>query len=293
MDQFTVATSKDIAELNDLEIPFNFKNNISLELTEENLNRFRWILKRKDSRIVGFHRSFIVSGWGFLSGIFIQRDNTDQWLLPKLVNYAIKDLISNGCSGLIAWDDSPPSYKTDILKRYGFTEYPSCINRLFFNREGIEKLSFTSQQNAGWSISTERDVKNILLLAKRVSSYINLDNLKEVKESFWIVKYHEGNIVAAINYWVHGNTAEVHFSISENVSLDITGGIQALALKVSNIQRIQFLKINLEPERVLTLIRLTSFGACTYRNGYKNTCLIRALQKEQRRVEKCVSIKQL
>jgi hypothetical protein len=282
MDQFSLATIDDLKELNEIDIPYNFKKNISLELSSKNSEHFRWIVKRENNEIIGFHRSLIVSGWGFLSGIFIKKENIDQWLLPKLVAYAINDLKTKGCSGLIAWDDSPPSYKTTILKRYGFSTFPSIINRIIFDREGIERLLNNRQEKDNWLNAQKKDIKHIVKLTQMVDSYIKLSEFKDTEKSLWLVNYKDDRLIAAINYWIHGNTLEIHFSFSEDPSHDITEGIQKLATKVKYENAVQYLKVNLEPERILSFIRLTSFGALTYQNGYKNTCLVRSLKNEQR-----------
>jgi hypothetical protein len=80
-----------------------------------------------------------------------------------------------------------------------------------------------------------------------------------------------------MNWWIHGDTLEIHFTLSQQPEFDITSGIVHLLSALDN-EELSYLKINLEFERKLTLIRLLAFGPKTYRNGYQTTLLFKPIR---------------
>lgn len=272
----SVAKKEDIGILKKLNIPYNYKNTIDIELDELNSEKFRWIIYKENGKIIAFHRSIIHKGWGFLAGIFITDKNSDPWLLNKIINYSINDLLNCGCIGLIAWDDIPISSKTPILKRFGFNEYPYPVFRFIFDIKGINTLKASYNQNqAYWRFSNLSDYPYIQKLLTAESSFIDSLQIESVDcEEGWVVLQEE-EIVAALSWSLHGNVLEIFFSLSCQEGLDIMGGILFLVSQVIENHKIDFLRINLEHSRRITHIRLMSYQPKTYQNGYKNTCLVK------------------
>jgi hypothetical protein len=277
---FSIACEADIAQLKSLKIPFNYRNSIEAELLkDEKSNHFRWVVYKENDVILAFHRSIIISNWGFFSGVFVKENIPDCWMVHKIVDYAIEDLKSMGCSGCIAWDDSPKTVKTDMLSRSGFSISPLLIYRLIFNETGIKHInSYLSKEKNLWRDGRDIDAEEINNLHLRGSSF-----LPDVQDGYrnrsnWFVKEKDGEVMAAINWWLHQNLLEIHYTLSKEPYMDITEGIINLVKKVSNMNHVGQFKINLESQRKLSFIRLSAFQPHTYRGGYENLCLIKEFQ---------------
>ncbi|MEK5209702.1 hypothetical protein [Psychrobacillus sp. FSL H8-0510] len=264
-------------KLKKLNIPFNYKSTIDIELNELNYKKFRWIICEEEGVITGFHRSIIIEGWGFLAGVFISEKNSDPWLLNKLVKYAISDLSHRGCIGVIAWDTHPLSNKTPILIRLGFSQYPFLVYRFIFDINGINSLRIIPKANQiKWRLGNSEDYRNIKSLLNTKSSFIDSLPIKpEGEGDNWVVLQEKNAIIAAINWSVHGNVLEIFFTLSSLIGLDIMDGLQFLVSEVIKNNDIELLKINLEQNRKITLMRLMSCHPKTYQKGYENTCLVR------------------
>jgi hypothetical protein len=280
---FSIADQADIKQLNGLNIPFNYRNSIETELTkDQKANHFRWVVYKENGEIIAFHRSSIISNWGFFAGVFVKENFQDSWMVYKIVDFAIDDLANIGCKGCIAWDDYPKTIKTDILSRSGFEVSPLIIYRLIFNQTGISRInSHLLKKESTWRDGRDIDYEKIEKLVLQGGSF--LPDIQEGSRSMsgWFVNEKDGEVIAAIKWWLHQSLLEVHYTISKEPNMDIFEGIINLVKNVSKYNYVGQFKINLESQRKLSFIRLSAFKPYTYKNGYKNICLIKEFQNNK------------
>ncbi|EJR29910.1 hypothetical protein EXW32_29955 (plasmid) [Bacillus mycoides] len=278
-----LATSKDVVQLKNIKIPYQFKSTVQEEICGEYSNVFRWIICKEDGKVIGFHRSKIVAGWGILAGILITPESSDIWLANNLSRFAIEDLTLNTTEGILAWAESPDAHKVKLMKRYGFEIFPDYIYRLIFDKESLELFinkKIIAVTDLTWRSSNFNDYDQIIKLLNFKNSFVDsLPNKHSTDKTRWYVCIENERIIAAINWWLHSDTLEIHFTLSEESDFDITSGLYCLLLELKNKQ-IKYININLEKARKMTLIRLLNFKPKTYRHGYisyllykKNKCL--------------------
>ncbi|WP_214803164.1 hypothetical protein [Exiguobacterium sp. ERU656] len=273
----SIATISDINELKKMDIPFNFKKNIELEINSGSHKSFEWIVAKEKEQIIGFHRTMIVSDIGFLSGIFINDkvESKNPWIAHSLVLYSLESLKKSNIVSLVAWDSDIESHKSKILMKNDFYVSKSLYRRLIFSKNGISSLLNSKlEPTIKWDIASESDSLSITKLAKNKQEFLAGLVIKNHEYKNWIVKRINGVVEAAICWWSHGNTLEVHFSISNDPTLDIIDGIINILNLVEKKEELEFFKINLESERLLTMLRLSTYKPYTYKEGYNNFCLV-------------------
>lgn len=270
--QFRCARSSDVEELKAFQISFRYSKDIESEIAGGNKESFRWIVGLREGRICACHRTMLIAGWGFLGGVFVPPWETDIYLVAKITRFAVQDLFHVASQGLLAWTDTSETPKAANMRRLKFELYPWIVNRFFMDESQIEKfrgvLITRGDDRFRWRSGTADDYPQIVGLTEFNSSFIDALPLREADLlSRWYVCEEAHELQAAIHYWKHEDTVEIHFSLSRNPNFDIFQGIHDVVKNIAADAR--FVKINIEDSRKLTLLRLLSLGLNTYSQGHR------------------------
>ena len=270
---FRLANLMDIEHLVNFPIQFHYKKDIAEEISGSNAQHFRWVVGEDEERICAFHRTMLVAGWGFWGGVFVAPWIEDPWLMYNLLKFAHADLRALPLEGQLAWTDSPEVPKAVLLRRLGFTENSLRINRLMYVKTEVLARFRAVHPKGGvgqWRHSMAGDYPQIVELAKGSPTFITtLPAVAMGDLERWYV-YEEDRIKAAINWWRHEETLEIHFVLAETAEFDVADGIIRL-LGAEITDEVKIVKVNFEASRKITFLRLVMFGANTYSCGFEST----------------------
>lgn len=258
---FRVANLNDAYEISKLDIPYNYKNNINLELDYKNNRNFRWIVSELEGKIIGFHRCLIVSGWAFWSGVFIDNAIDDLWLLYKLNLYVFNDLKNIKIKGQFVWIDEKYSKKVTLMEKLGFKKCNNKICRLIYDKKGLERISNSKVINKEdeWINDNGTYYDKINDLLQNSDYYINsIDKPSKEELSNWCILQKNETVLCAINWWVNGDTFEIHHIITKDCKYDITDGIIKILNEIID-ENINIVKITIQKNINISLIRLICF----------------------------------
>ncbi|AIQ52140.1 hypothetical protein [Paenibacillus sp. FSL R7-0331] len=277
---YSTATLSDLEEMSRLHIPFMKELPAELEAWHSRL--IRWEVLKNNGLIMGCHRTVLLSGWGFLYGVYVRPENHNIWSCYQLVQHTVDSLSGCVTDGFITWIDDMPSWKSVMMKRLKFSSSVRPVYRLFFKDTGLQRLRQAEIKDSWlqWRYAVPEDSTAIESLAEAQSSFIDSVNLSgdfTNPESGWFVGEDELGIAAGIRWCIYGDTLFAMFTLSSRPELDITAAIVQL-LAVLNRDGLTTYRINLEHQRKITLLRLSGFSPYTNECGHETHYLFKSVK---------------
>jgi hypothetical protein len=266
------AAAADLEQLQRFPIRYNFRHDIEREICGEHASCFLWLVCEREGEIVAFHRSMMVAGWAFMGGVHVARYVPSKWLLLELArsvmerHAAIKSLL-----GMAAWADSPTVPKALLLEKLGFERYAEDVHRFIFRDDSLRRLVEAGRRcgpRGSWVYADHSHSALLSELAMTGSSFLGAISIRIGGLPQWLVHSAVGE-ESALLWWRHGNTVEVHLSLSRSPGFDITEGVAMLAVDLCDDA--DMLKISVCSSSVATLLRLMLLSPATYQHGHVAT----------------------
>lgn len=281
-EMLSIASQSDLEEMSLLNVPFMKELNAEIEAQRSGL--IRWDVLKDDGVITGCHRTVLLSGWGFLYGVYVRPSDSNIWTCYKLVQHTVGDLSGQITEGFITWIDDQPSWKSVMMKRLDFTASPSPVYRIFFQDKGLQNLlrSESKEESLHWRMAVPQDCPFIEDLGRYNSSFVNsivahADFRDFDSRSGWLVGENGREVAAAIRWFIYGDTLFLMFSLSVVPELDITPAVIKL-LSLVNLDNINTYRVNLEYQRKMTLLRLSGFSPYTNERGHETGYLSKIIK---------------
>ncbi|WP_151737568.1 hypothetical protein [Paenibacillus tengchongensis] len=275
-----MASLADLEEMSKLNIPF--MKELAAEIQAWRSGLIRWDVLRINNTIMGCHRTVLLSGWGFLYGVYVRPENHNIWSCYKLVQHAVESLSASMTEGFMTWIDDMPSWKSVMMKRLEFSASGTPVYRLFFEDSGLQKLrkAELADDSCRWRLAVPGDSAAITDLAQHQSSFIDSVNLQhdfEDANAGWYVGENIRGMAAAIRWCIYGDTLFLMFTLSSSPELDITAAVIQLLAEVDR-DGIATYRINLEYLRKITLLRLSGFSPYTNECGHETNYLYKSIK---------------
>lgn len=266
---YRMATEKDINILQSSDVEFHYIKSIRSEIVGDKASNFLWIIMENESKYCGFARCKKICSWWIMEGLYVDKNMSDIWAAYKLTQYTIYFLQKTKDSGILSWTDSASSGKANIFIKCGFEFFQNRVYRFILYKQSMEKLlSLGVEENERWSLANCSDYKSIMELSQNGNSFVSNIFIDESDEMVkWLVNKEGNKIVAAVCWWKHDDLLDIHYTLSENANFDCVGGIIKI-VQMEYDDSVTMLKINLEPERLISLIKILRIHPSTYNTGY-------------------------
>lgn len=271
---YRIATEKDVKILQRSDVGFHYIKNVRNEIVGDEAPNFLWIIMEHENTYCGFARCKKIYSWWIMEGLYIEKRMKDIWAAYKLTQYTINFLRQTEMSGVLSWTDSSSSGKANIFIKSDFKIFPMRVYRFILYQQSIEKLILQGiEENEKWNLADNSDYEFIMELSKRGNSFV--DNVfidDSDKMTRWIVYKEENKILAAICWWKHDDLLDIHYTLSENEDFDCVDGIIKI-IQMRYDDSVTMVKINLEPKRLTSLLKILRVQPSTYNTGYMHYLL--------------------
>ena len=266
---YRIAHVRDISNLLSSDVEYHYLKSIRNEIVGENASDFLWIIMENELTYCGYSRSKKVNGWWIMEGLYVAKKVNDIWAAYKLTLYTIQLLQNKKNKGILSWLDASSPGKANIFLKNGFLVFPKSVYRFILYKQSIEEfISLDRKEAEGWKVADKKDYWDITELSKNGKSFVNsicIDDNEHMAK--WIIKREDNRLIAAVCWWRHDDLVEIHYSLSENANYDCTGGmIKAVQMEYDN--SLTMVRINLESERFVNLLKILKVRPCTYNTGY-------------------------